>query len=128
MLVCFVSARPRGKETTAEIVEAAEASDGLTSGFVIFSALVDDPASVHEIVDAFFGDIMVEAATAADEFSTGLAFAAAIDEAETAAAAQDASISGAIVGRSAMVAGLCSVFVNPSGAREANVIGTMVNL
>ena len=36
------------------------------SGQVVFATLVDDPASVAELVDAYVGLIMLEAASAAD--------------------------------------------------------------
>src|SRR5262245_7361156 len=104
MLVCFVSARPRGSEIAAQIAEAAEAIDELTGG-IVFSALVDDPASAFDSVDAFLGDIMVEAASAADDLSAGSIFADAVDEATVAADTQDATVTGAAATRQAMVAG-----------------------
>jgi hypothetical protein len=127
MLVCSVSARPRGIEVTADIAEAAEAIDGSTSGFVIFSALVDDPASVADTVDAFLGDIMVEAASASDDITTGLAYNAAIDESVTAADTPDATIAGGAAARQAMVVGLMPAFVNSDGSRDAYVPGVMIN-
>ena len=98
MLVCSVSARPRGIEVTVDIAEAAEAIDGSTSGFVVFSTLVDDPASVADRVDAFLGDIMVEAASASDAFVAGFRSVASIAEATTASSAEGATITPAPTG------------------------------
>lgn len=78
MLVCSVSLRPKRLVVAAEIVEAAVALDANTIGNIVFAALVDAPAAVDEIVDAFLGEVMLEAATALDTvdgaipgFSTG---------------------------------------------------------
>jgi hypothetical protein len=58
----------------------------LATGFVVFATLVDDPASVSEIVDAYLGEIMLEAASAADTLSASipLTYDAAVAEAVTA--------------------------------------------
>ena len=126
MLICHVSLRaPRGA-IAAELAETATAVDASATGNVIFATLVDDPASVRDTVDAYLGEIMVEAANAADAFSVGLAYAAAVDEAATAADTQSGTVGAP--GQSAMVAGPSAVFVNPSMSRAANVNGTMVNL
>jgi hypothetical protein len=89
MLVTNVSLRPSRAGIAAEIVEAGEALDAATTGNVVFATLVDDPAAVRETVDAFLGEIMVEAASAAATVNAGLAYAAAIVEA---AAANDISL------------------------------------
>ena len=126
MLVCHVSLRAPRRAIGAALAETATAVDASTTGNIIFAALVDDPASVRDTVDAYLGEIMVEAANAADAFNVGLAYAAALDEAVTAGDIQSGMVGAP--GRSAMVAGPSAVFVNPSMSRAANVNGTMVNL
>jgi hypothetical protein len=91
MLVCNVSLRPPRRAISAEIAEAATAVDASTTGFVVFATLVDDPASVADRVDAYLGEIMLEAASAADSLDAGRIYTAVIDEAMTAATAQDAA-------------------------------------
>jgi hypothetical protein len=131
---------------SVDIVEAATAVDATATGNVIFATLVDDPANVRDVVDAFTGEIMLEAASAAATVTVGLvygaavleevtasavtdgakapsAITAAVDEAATAAEAVDAAI--AAPSRSAM---LPRAMVGPSASREAYVAGTMVNL
>jgi hypothetical protein len=81
MLVCNVSMRPLGRAIPATIAEVGEALDVTTIGFIVFATLVDDPASVGEFVDAYLGEIMVEAASASDLFTSGLEYVAAIAEA-----------------------------------------------
>jgi hypothetical protein len=125
MLVCNVSQLARRAAIAADIAEVAAAVDATATGNIVFATLVDDPASVGDHVDAYLGEIMLEAASASDAADAGLNYAAPIDEAVTAAEAQDASVVSAPVGRSAMIPG---AFVNPSTSREANVAGTMVNL
>lgn len=68
MLVCNVSMPSRRGAIAADVAEAASALDnlGLNSGQVVFVTLVDDPASVAERIDAYLGEIMIEAASAAD--------------------------------------------------------------
>lgn len=106
MLVCFVSQLGRRATIAAEMAEAAAAADataienvGLAvdvlesafardapeSGGVVFDTLVDDPASVGDHVDAFLGQNMLEAASAAATVTAGFGYAAAIAEAAAAA-------------------------------------------
>ena len=126
MLVCNVAIRPPRTAISAEIAEIVFAADDPGTGNVIFATLVDDPASVGDVVDAYLGEIMLEAASADTVLDAGLAYAAAIDEAVTAADTQNATTGVPLVPRSAM---LPNVFVNSDGtAREANADGTMVNL
>jgi hypothetical protein len=91
MLVCNVSMRPRGRAVAAELAESAVADDASSAG-VLFPALVDDPASALDTVDAFFGDIMLEAASAADTVVGGFAYDAAVAETTTAISAEDGSV------------------------------------
>jgi hypothetical protein len=129
MLVCNVSMRPSRRAITTAIVETTTAVDATATGNVVFATLVDDPASVGEIVDAYLGEIMVEAANASDTVSAGSAYVAAVDEAVTAADVQDGTIVGAAVAREAMIAGPLPVFVNSGTVpRQANANGVMVNL
>jgi hypothetical protein len=84
MLVCNISLRPPRRAIAAELAEATIAADATATGNVVFATLVDDPASVRDNVDAYLGEIMLEAASAADTFNAGLEFATAIVEPVTA--------------------------------------------
>lgn len=90
MLVCHVSSRPLRRIVDASIDEILTAVDAATTGNVIFATLVDDPASVNDIVDAFVGDIMLEAASATDTFNAGGVYGAGIDDGANAADTPDA--------------------------------------
>jgi hypothetical protein len=68
----------------AEVAETAVAADSTGAGMV-FAALIDDPASASDRVDGFFGDIMLEAASAADAVNAGLSYLTRVDEAGFAA-------------------------------------------
>lgn len=126
MLVCNVAIRPPRTAIAVEIAEAALAADDPGTGNVVFATLVDDPASVGDLVDAYLGEIMLEAASADAVLDAGLAYIGAIDEAVSATDTQDATAGTALVPRSAM---LPDVFVNSDGtARQANANGVMVNL
>lgn len=126
MLVCNISLRPPRRAITVDLAEAATARDASTTGNIVFATLVDDPASVRETVDAYLGEIMVEAASAAATADAGLVYAAAIEEVVTAADVLDATIGIPAVARSAMVPG---VFINSDGtSREANADGVVINL
>ena len=111
MLVCNVSLRPPRSAIAADIAEIATALDDLGSGSgqIVFATLVDDPASVGDLVDAYLGEIMLEAASATDSISAGSAYAAAIDEAVTAIDTQDATMGVVGMARQAMIP---SVFIN----------------
>ena len=95
MLVCSVSLRPPRRAIAAALAEVAAAVDGLTTGNVVFATLVDDPASVGDLVDAFLGEIMLEAASADALVDAGLAYVSAVDEAATAASVESATITAA---------------------------------
>ena len=92
MLVCNVSMRPRGHAIAADMVEAGAAADDLGGGQLVIGTLVDDPASVNEIVDAYLGEIMLEAASATDVFSLVNIYDAAVNETITPTDATDASM------------------------------------
>src|SRR4051794_11926960 len=81
MLICNVSLRPPRRAISSEISEAAAAADATATGNVVFATLVDDPASVGDIVDAYLGEIMLEAASADTVADAGLVYVATIDEA-----------------------------------------------
>lgn len=125
MLICSVSLRPPRRAIAASLAEATAAADATATGNVVFATLVDDPASVGDLVDAYLGNIMIESATASDIIEVGLAYAAAIVEAVTAAESLN-GVTGVLPTRSAMVAGPFPVFVNPT-SRDANANGIMVN-
>lgn len=92
MLACNVSLLQRRAMVVAELAEAAAAVDTLGTGNIVFATLVDDPAAVMESVDAFLGEIMLEAASASDAIDAGLAYTAAIAEPATAADAGNATV------------------------------------
>jgi hypothetical protein len=92
MLVCNVSQRPRHRAVAADLAEGAAADDASTTGFVVFATLVDDPASVNDVIDAHLGEIMLEAASAGDVVITGLVYLTAINEGLTAADVQDGAV------------------------------------
>jgi hypothetical protein len=126
MLVCNVSLRPPRSAIAADVAEITAAVDAFATGNVVFATLVDDPASVGDIVDAYLGEIMVEAASSGDTVDAGLAYAAGITEAATATDTQDTTMGAPMVARSAMVG---SVFVNSPGTSRAAQAGrVMVNL
>jgi hypothetical protein len=127
MLVCSVSQFAQQAVITASVAEAATAADTPGTGNVVFATLVDDPANVRDTVNAYLGQIMLEAASAAAVVTAGSAYATAVVEAVTAASTQDGTVTGAVPARSAMLPG--GVMVNSDGTlREANVNGIMVNL
>ena len=80
MLVCSISTRARQRAISASVAETAEALDSPGTGNVVFATLVDDPASVADLVDAYLGEIMQEAANATDSFSAGMGFAVGVDK------------------------------------------------
>lgn len=126
MLVCNISMRAPKRAIAADVSEIGAALDATTTGFVVFATLVDDPANVLDVVDAYLGEIMAEAASASDDITAGSVYGAAVDEAMTAADVQDGTAAGAGIARAAMVPG---VFINSTGAsRVAFVPGTMINL
>jgi hypothetical protein len=89
MLVCSVSLRPPRSAIAADVAEVTAAVDATATGNVVFATLVDDPASVGDIVDAYLGEIMLEAASADAAIDAGLVYVAALDEAAIAADTPD---------------------------------------
>jgi len=85
MLVCNVSLKAPRAGIAADLSEPAQALDASAIGYVVFATLVDDPASVRETIDAYLGEIMVEAASAAASVNAGLTYAASVVEAAHAA-------------------------------------------
>lgn len=98
MLVCNVSLRAN-RIIAASLAENAAAVDAPGTGNIVFATLVDDPASVGEIVDAYLGEIMLEAASAAVVLDASIPAVFAADLAETASAADtpDAVAGGGVV-------------------------------
>ena len=94
MLVCNVSLRPPRSAIAADVAEITAAVDALTTGNVVFATLVDDPASVGDIVDSYLGEIMLEAASAnaAVDGAISYSYGVGIDEAMTALDVLDGSI------------------------------------
>jgi hypothetical protein len=86
MLICNVSLRPPRAGIMADIAEAIDATDATAIGQIVFATLVDDPASVGDTVDAYLGEIMVEAASAADTWSGSIPAVFTVDVLEAASA------------------------------------------
>lgn len=148
MLIGVIAEELLLSEPSAVVVaEAASAAD-VFQGNVIFPRLVDEPVSALDTWNAYLGEIMLEAATAADTANAGVAYGVAIveaatagsaedatlaggaitgsvDEAATAASVEDATVTSAAVVRSAMIT---NVFINSGTSREANANGIMVNV
>ena len=80
MLVCNVSLLTRRGVIAAGITEAASAQDRPGTGNVVFATLVDDPAAVLDRVDAYFGQIIVEATNATANANAGLIVASTVVE------------------------------------------------
>jgi predicted anti-sigma-YlaC factor YlaD len=80
MLVCSVSQLRRRVAIAAGVAESAAAVDATNAGMV-FAALVDNPASASERLDAFLGQFLVEAANATATVNAGLTYAVRVDEA-----------------------------------------------
>jgi hypothetical protein len=96
MLVCSVSQLRRRAAIAAGVAEAANALDASTTGSVIFAALVDDPASVADYLDAVLGQLMREAASAAATVNAGLVYAVRVDEAVVATETNTGAVPTAI--------------------------------
>lgn len=92
MLVCSVSQLRRRVAIAADIAELATALDDAGTGNVVFATLVDDPASVGEFVDAYLGEIMLEAANATDTLTGTVPVIVAADVVEAATAAEAQSV------------------------------------
>src|SRR5262245_33583065 len=96
MLVCNVSQRPLGHIIAADLAEAASALDASTIGYVIFATIIDDPGSANDTLDAYSGEIMLEAASAADTVTTVNIYDTDVVAAITTTDAIDASVSPAV--------------------------------
>lgn len=94
MLVCNVSLKAPRAAIAADLAEAAAALDSPGTGNVVFATLVDDPASVNDITDAFLGEIMLEAASADTILDANIpaSYAVSINETVTASDTQDATL------------------------------------
>lgn len=130
MLVCSVSLRPPRRAIAANVTEAITAADATATGNIVFATLVDAPASVSETLDAYLGEIMVEAASAAASVDAGLDYSAAIDEATTASDTQSGAVPVVTAGKTAMLAAPRGpIFVNGGTSREGYLVASiMVNL
>jgi hypothetical protein len=91
MLVCSVVLRPQRHTVAADVVEVAEALDNPGLG-TIFVTLSDAPGNARDLLDAFLGQRMVEAANATAVVDALSAHPALLlEEISAAVAAQDAS-------------------------------------
>lgn len=136
MLVCSVSQLRRRATIVTDVAEAVFAADSPGTGNVIFAALVDDPARLGEFVDAYLGDIMLEAASADDSWSASIPSTYAADVAETATAVsvQDAAfavllatLNGAATNVTVSNGGLTATHNNTSsnsGVRSTSVLSS----
>jgi hypothetical protein len=122
MLVCNVSLLRRRAAIAADIAETTTALDAPGSGNVVFAALVDDPASVREFVDAFLGQIMREAANATATVNAGLTYATTIVETASAGAAVDAPFYRVAVTESAAAADAPSASVTSPAVYTAAIV------
>jgi hypothetical protein len=122
MLVCNVSQLARRAAIAAGIIETAAALDTPGTGNVVFATLVDDPASVGEHVDAFLGQIMVEAASAAATVNAGLIYRVSIFEAASAA---DTSSSPRAIAAAVVEAASAAALVDASTAAGAAFYGVL---
>jgi hypothetical protein len=133
MLVCNVSLRAPRRAIVAELAEIAAADDVAAFGSSVFAALVDDPASAADIVDAYLGVIMIEAASAVDVADAD--FNPILIESATAADAQDtAAIYGITIAESVAAADVPDAVAisslttwNPSD-KSANILLSNSNL
>ena len=130
MLVCNVSQRARRAVIVAGLAEPAAATDTLGTGNVVFATLVDDPANVRDSVDAYLGEIMLEAASAASTVNAGLVYAVAVVEAAAAAdvlsAAVPAVLSATVV-EAAAASDVPDATTAAAAIRSRMVPGTMIN-
>lgn len=85
MLVCHIGLRGTRRTITSDIAESGHALDALTTSNIVFATIVDDPANVNAICDAYYGTPIIETASASATFTAGLAYAVAIVEAAHAA-------------------------------------------
>jgi len=123
MLVCSVSQLRRRAAIAAGLAEAASSMDAPGTGNVVFATLVDDPASVGDHIDAYLGEIMREAASAAATVNAGLAYAAAVVEAVIAADAVNAGVGYAVaLAEAAAAAELAAASVTAPSILTAAVV------
>ena len=92
MLVCSVVQRPPRHVLAASIIEVAAAIDAPALR-TIFATLTDDPGDARDLLDAFNGQRMVEAANATATFNASIpaVYPVSLIEAASAAAVQDAT-------------------------------------
>lgn len=96
MLVCSVVLRPKRGALAATILETATAIDAPSLG-AIFATLTDNPGNALDILDAFSGQRMVEAASAnavTNATLPQLVAAAMLEQVTTTASTQDATAAG----------------------------------
>jgi hypothetical protein len=122
MLVCNVSQLARRAAIPAGITETAAALDTPGTGNVVFATLVDDPASVGEHVDAFLGQIISEAASAAATVNAGLIYRVSIFEAASAA---DTSSSPRAIAAAVVEVASAAALVDASTAAGAAFYGVL---
>lgn len=95
MLICNVSLRPPARVLAVTLAEAAAAAD-TASMLVGLLAPIDEPVTALETLDAFVGQIMLEAASASDSVQSGLIYAVLLDEPASAADAAGVLTAGGI--------------------------------
>jgi hypothetical protein len=117
MLVCNVSLRAPRRTIAAALAETATADDASTTGQLVLATLVDDPGNALDTVDSYSGEIMLEAATAADTVVGAIPYTANVAETTT---ATDTS--------TATTAAPSTVTWNPSDKTSANLVLSNGNL
>jgi hypothetical protein len=122
MLVCNVSQLARRAAIAVDLAEAAAALDSPGTGNIVFATLVDDPASVGDHIDAFLGQIMVEAANAATTVNAGLVYRVSIFEAVSAA---DTSSSPRAIAAAVVEVASAAALVDASTAAGAAFYGVL---
>lgn len=91
MLICSVSLHPPRVIANA-VAEIAHAVDTVGTENVVLTALVDDPASADDIFVVTIGDVIEEAASAADDVRVPSIYDVATTESATASSAEDATV------------------------------------
>jgi len=85
----ILSTATRRGAISVSISEVLTALDGATTGTTVFDALVDDNAAVVDHFDAFFGEPIIETASATDTVTTGSIYNVLVVESAAAVAAED---------------------------------------
>lgn len=125
MLVCSVSLQRRSAPIVADVAEIAAAVDATAIGNIVFATLVDDPTAVNDHIDAFVGQIMLEAASAAASVSAGFGYNAAVVETANAADVPAGSMMIAVPFQSMVHTLAGPVYINHKDADRVMLVGSI---